>query len=109
MQPVPSRPRIPEGLFFALADLQAAMAWAESLPGLRLFVATDHYQAPEAIEIYPSGSAKPRWIIWRDHRGDLRVDDWQKFAFDLPYSTVTTALRFIGAILANTPSQGSTS
>lgn len=105
MHPVPSLPGPIEGLYFILADLQSAMAWASNHPEVRLCVTTDHIEAPEAIEIYPSGSAKARWLLWRDHVGRLRVDDWARAEFDLPYSSVKTALAFIASTLDEKPSE----
>jgi hypothetical protein len=88
-----------EGLAFELPDLQAAMAWAESTPHVRLYIRLDCVNISEAIEICPPGSSFPRWFLWRTHDGQLRVDDWGKHAFGLPYTTVETALRFITAEL----------
>jgi hypothetical protein len=103
MKPAPSYPRPLEGLSFALMDLRAAMAWAAARPDVRLSVMTDHPDVPEAIEICPPGSLTPRWCIRRDHTGRLRVDDWSKAEFDLPYSTLTKALSFISTTLADAP------
>jgi hypothetical protein len=92
---VPSGPEPLEGLFFTLEDLQTAMAWAFVRPELRLVVATYHRDAPEVIEVYSPGAALPRWFVWRDRAGCLRVDDRFKSEFDMPYLTLRRALRFI--------------
>ena len=97
MKSTPSHPEPTEGLYFALGDLQAALAWAADLPGVRLLIMTDHAEVPEAIEIYPPGASVPHWCIWRDYSGRLRVDNWSKPDFDLPYQTLAQALSFIGS------------
>lgn len=99
MDPTPFRSAPPEGLPFDLRDLRAAMSWAADRPGVLLSVTTDHPQVPEAIEIYPPGSSSPRWCIWRDYEGHLRVDDWAGYKFDLPYPTLLKALGFISSSL----------
>src|SRR5258708_1980995 len=89
-----------EGLFFTLKDLQIAIAWAFVRPELHLVVATDHRDAPEVIEVYLPGAASPRWFVWRDRAGCLRVDDRLKSQFGMPYLTLMGALRFIEVNLA---------
>jgi hypothetical protein len=106
MYPVPFKPGRFEGLFFALSDLQAAMAWVSIRPRVRLSVKTCYLTVPEVIEVYPPGSGLPRWRLWRDRAGRLHVDDWTKGKFNLPYSTVPTALRFIDASLSDGPGRG---
>lgn len=101
MKPTQPPPVSLEGHYFALIDLQTAMAWASARPAVRLAVTTDHRGTPEVIEIRPPGALSPRWLIWRDHTGLLHVDDWVTPQFDLPYLTVVTALKFIDSNLAD--------
>jgi hypothetical protein len=90
-------PRLFEGGSFALRDLRVALLWAESNPGNRLQIMSDHPDITEVIEICPSSSTRPRWLLWKTLGGDLRVIDLVMAKFDLPYLTVDSALRFIGS------------
>jgi hypothetical protein len=101
MKPALSRSAPPEGLHFAMADLQVAMSWAGLHSNVRLSVVLDHSYIPEAIHIGSPGSKVTRWCIWRDHKGHLWVEDWLDNEFGLPYQTVTEALGFIGSRMAN--------
>jgi hypothetical protein len=95
----PTLPQPREGLAFPLELLQFALAWAASSQ-VRLVVATDHPDAIEALEIFPPGSAAPRFFVRRDEAGGLRVDDGLTAEFGLAYGTLIGALRFISQRLA---------
>jgi hypothetical protein len=88
-----------EGGSFPLRDLRVALAWAESNPSVRLQIMLDHPYISEVIEVCPSLSAPPRWLIWNSSEGELRVADLAMADIELPYLTVDTALRFIGSTL----------
>jgi hypothetical protein len=92
-----SYPEPVEGRPFSLRDLRAALAWAESRPGVRLHIMSDHPDIIEVIEIYPPAYSSPRWLLWNTSEGRLRVGDLTKGEFDLPYPTLEAALRFIGS------------
>jgi hypothetical protein len=84
---------------FPLRDLRVALSWAESNPGVRLQIMLDHPYISEVIEIRPSLSSPPRWLIWTSLDGELRVADLAMAEFELPYLTVDSALRFIESTL----------
>jgi hypothetical protein len=90
-------PALLEGGSFALRDLRVALLWAKSNPSMQLQIMSDHPDISEVIEICPSLSANPRWLMWNTLGGELRVIDLAMARFDLPYLTVDSALRFIGA------------
>jgi hypothetical protein len=93
--PASAHPAPPEGLAFDIGDLQTAMAWVATQPGVQLRVATDHHFVQEALEICLPGKTVPRWFIWRDYQGRLHFDDWLKSEFGLPCQTLAAALAFI--------------
>jgi hypothetical protein len=99
MNSTQSCPEQHEGLPFSLKDLRLALAWAENRSDVRLYIKLDYTCIIEAIEIYPARSLSARWFIWRTHKGRLRVDDWAKGHFGLPYETVEAALQFIASVL----------
>jgi hypothetical protein len=88
-----------EGGSFLLRDLRVALLWAECNPTMRLQIMLDQPDISEVIEIRPSLSATPRWLIWNTLDGELRVIDLVTANFALPYLTVDSALRFIGSTL----------
>jgi hypothetical protein len=92
-------PALLEGGSFTLRDLRVALLWAECNPTMRLQIMLDHPDISEVIEIRPSLSASPRWLIWNTLGGDLRVIDLAMADFALPYLMVDSALRFIGSTL----------
>jgi hypothetical protein len=99
MEPARFDPAQLEGRSLPLRDLRVALWWAESNPRVRLQIMLDHTYLSEVIEICPSLSAPPRWLIWNSFDGELRVADLAKAEFELPYLTVETALRFIESTL----------
>jgi hypothetical protein len=88
-----------EGHSFPLRDLRMALSWAESNPTVRLQIMLDHPYISEVIEICPSLSAPPRWLIWTGVGGELHVADLAMAEFKLPYLTVDAAPRFIASTL----------
>jgi hypothetical protein len=99
MKPTAFGPARLEGQPFLLRDLHMAIAWAKSIPSVRLNIMLDHEDIAEVIEIYPPSFTSPRWLIWNTFFGSLRVDDLSKAEFGLPYLTVGEALRFIESTL----------
>jgi hypothetical protein len=97
-----------EGTYFPLWDLTKAVTWAAVRSGVRLVVAADHQDIPEALEIHSPQTNSPRWCIWRDQRGILHLDDWQLSYFDQRFITLDTALAFVSSELkelAHSPRQ----
>jgi hypothetical protein len=99
MEPSRSDPAHLEGFSFPLRDLRLALSWAESNPTVRLQIMLDHPYISEVIEVCPSLSAPPRWLIWNSSEGELLVADLALAEFRLPYLTVDAALRFIASTL----------
>jgi hypothetical protein len=95
-----------EGLPFALDDLRHAVVWGMSRIDFRIDIALDYPHVPEVIEVRSSAADLPRWCIWQDYTGRLRIDDWGSERFDLPSGTLTDALAFIGARMGGGPSCG---
>jgi hypothetical protein len=84
---------------FDHTDRAIATAWgnAHRANGIKLLVATDHDAFPEVIEIAPSGTAEPRWCIWRDQAGRLIVDNWLTWERGRPFAFMADALRYVAA------------
>jgi hypothetical protein len=97
MQDVATTQKPIMGKPFDRTDRSIATAWgaARRANGIKLLVATDHDAFPEVIEIAPSGTAEPRWCIWRDKSGRLIVDNWHTWERGRPFTFMADALRFV--------------
>ena len=80
---------------FAQRELDAAVAWAEAQPTMRVNVTSNEAGVKGVIEVYSCGSVWPRWCLWQSQDGRLQLDDLAMTEFALPYPTLDMALRFV--------------